>query len=602
MTSPRFAFERFLNVQSAYAPSFWHDGSQLAFISDITGLPQVFGINRSGAWPEQLTFGQERVGTVACSFVRPELVFGMDAGGNERQQLLYLGDHGADVRPLTNQPDAIHTFGAFSPDGSQIAFSANRRHPAHFDVFIQSIPDGAPTSVLEAEGMHSVADWSPDGRELLIVRTFSHFHRELFRLDLQTGELIRLTPESSAADFEYPRWHPDGERIVCLTDHDREFLTPATIDSQTGRIDDLIDTDWDAEYLALSPKGDRLAYALNIEGYSELWVFDLDTGTQTQIDGIPAGIVGARPDPAPLTFSPDGHRLAFTVCGAQHNPDVWTVDLNSRTPTRMTRSARAGIPQGELVEPDLIHYPTFDERHIPAFYYRPKREDEKLPVVVYVHGGPESQFRPDFNPVVQYLAHRSYGVLATNVRGSTGYGKSFSHLDDVEKRMDSVADLQYAVEWLRSSGGADPERIAVMGGSYGGFMVLAAITTYPELWAAAVDIVGIANFVTFLENTGPWRRHLREAEYGSLEHDRELLEKISPIHNVDRITAPLLVIHGANDPRVPVGEAEQIVERLQARDHPVEYLRYEDEGHGLVKLSNKLDAYPRVAAFLERHL
>ncbi len=597
-----FSFDRFLNVQSAYAPSFSHDGVHLLFIADITGLPQVFQIDRPGAWPEQLTFGQERVSTVKSSPVRPELVFGMDAGGDERQQLFYLSDDGADVRPLTDQPAAIHTFGTFSPDGTQIAYTANRRHAAHFDVFIQSIPDGEPTPVLEAEGMRSVTDWSPDGRKLLIGKAHSLLHQELFVLELDTGEATRVTPESAAARFADARWLMDGERIVCLTDHEREYLAPATIHVQTGQIELLADTDWDAEHLALSPRGDRIAYALNVDGYAELWVLDLGTGARSQMEGMPSGIIGARPDAAPLTFSPDGSRLAFTFCGARHNPDVWTVDLNEAKPERVTRSARAGIPPSELVEPELIHYPTFDDRQIPAFYYRPHAVDGKLPVVVYVHGGPESQFRPDFNPVVQYFTHRGYGVLATNVRGSTGYGTSFSHLDDVEHRMDAVADLQYAVHWLTDAGGADPDRIAVMGGSYGGFMVLAALTTYPHLWAAGVDIVGIANFVTFLENTGPWRRHLREAEYGSLERDRELLTAISPIHKVDRITAPVMVIHGANDPRVPVSEAEQIVERLRARNHPVAYLRYEDEGHGLVKLANKLDAYPRIADFLARHL
>jgi dipeptidyl aminopeptidase/acylaminoacyl peptidase len=221
---------------------------------------------------------------------------------------------------------------------------------------------------------------------------------------------------------------------------------------------------------------------------------------------------------------------------------------------------------------------------------------------VFVHGGPEGQYRPTFQPIVQYLVLAGFAVLATNVRGSSGYGKTYLHLDDVGKRMDSVADLAHAVHWLRDSGRADPHRIAVYGGSYGGFMVLAALTTYPELWAAGVDLVGISNFVTFLENTGPWRRHLREAEYGSLENDREFLEEISPINKVDRIRAPLLVIHGANDPRVPIGETEQMVARLRALGRTVEFLRLEDEGHQIAKLHNKLVAYPMAADFLRRHL
>jgi dipeptidyl aminopeptidase/acylaminoacyl peptidase len=219
-----------------------------------------------------------------------------------------------------------------------------------------------------------------------------------------------------------------------------------------------------------------------------------------------------------------------------------------------------------------------------------------------VHGGPEGQSRPTFQPLIQHLASAGFAVLAPNVRGSSGYGRAYLHLDDVRLRQDSVADLAHAAHWLRDSRRADPERIAVYGGSYGGFMVLAALTSYPELWAAGVNLVGIANFVTFLENTGPWRRHLREAEYGSLEHDRDFLTEISPVNHVEKIRAPLLVIHGANDPRVPIGEAEQMVARLKALGRTVEFLRLEDEGHQIAKLANKLVAYPLAVDFLRRHL
>jgi dipeptidyl aminopeptidase/acylaminoacyl peptidase len=337
------------------------------------------------------------------------------------------------------------------------------------------------------------------------------------------------------------------------------------------------------------------------DGYSRLQLFDVASGWEARRElpapALPPGII------LEARWSQDGAQLALTHSAANDTADVWVWDVAERVLWRATRSSLGGIPRASFIEPSLVRYPTFDGREIPAFLYLPRdRQPRGLPVVINVHGGPEGQVRPSFDPMIQYLVAQGYAVLAPNVRGSTGYGYEYQSLDDVRLRMNSVADLQYAVFWLRESGIADPKRIAVMGGSYGGFMVLSAITTYPDLWAAAVDIVGVANFVTFLENTGPWRRKMRESEYGSLEHDREFLEQISPIHYVDRITAPLLVVHGANDPRVPIGEAEQIVAALRSRSVPVEYMRFEDEGHGLVKRANKLVAYPAIARFLDKYL
>jgi dipeptidyl aminopeptidase/acylaminoacyl peptidase len=327
-----------------------------------------------------------------------------------------------------------------------------------------------------------------------------------------------------------------------------------------------------------------------VDGYSDVLLFN-GGGRRMPDPRIPEGIVGG------FEFSPDSGRLAFTLTAPERNPDVWVVDLPDGDARRLTRSSTAGIPPRSFRGPRVVRYTSFDDRRIPALFYEP--ETESAPVIVNVHGGPESQARPAFAPVTQYLLGRGYAVFFPNVRGSTGYGKAYTHLDDVGLRMDSVEDLAYAAYWLRERGHG---RIAVMGGSYGGFMVLAALTGYPELWSAGVDIVGIANLVTFLENTGSYRRSLREPEYGSLENDRDLLESISPIHKAGDITAPLMVIHGKNDPRVPVGEAEQIVDSVRSNGGTVEYLLYEDEGHGLAKLKNRLDAYPKITAFLDRHL
>ncbi|HSK74299.1 MAG TPA: S9 family peptidase, partial [Pyrinomonadaceae bacterium] len=308
-----------------------------------------------------------------------------------------------------------------------------------------------------------------------------------------------------------------------------------------------------------------------------------------------------------------------TFASAKYNTDIWVYDLRTRQLTQITKSDRAGIPQSSFVEPQLIKYKTFDGREIPAWFYRPQvsfvtrngtlpplsgkmNVNKNLPVIISVHGGPEGQERPGFSPLYQYYLSRGYAILATNVRGSTGYGKTYSHLDDVEKREDSVKDLAAAVDWLKTSGGADPKRIAVMGGSYGGYMTMAAITLYPDLFAAAVNTVGIVNWETFLKNTSGYRRRQREVEYGMLDKDIDFLRRISPIAKVDRIKTPLMVIHGKNDPRVPYTEAEQLVEALRKRNVAVEYVLFEDEGHGVSKLKNRLVVYPKVADFLDKYM
>ncbi len=403
------------------------------------------------------------------------------------------------------------------------------------------------------------------------------------------------------AQHSFPSWSADGSGLYLVSNRGRQFSSLAWLDLATTEMSYLRDDVWDVQVLALSDDGRHMALVLNEDGYGKLELFDVSQGWDERrvlpVPALPKGVI------VEVGWSPDGERLAITYMSATSTADIFIWDTRDERLWQATSSAMGGIPREAFVEPALVRYPTFDGRVIPAFLYLPKDGSaQDLPVLIIVHGGPEGQARPLFDPVAQYMVARGYAVLLPNVRGSTGYGYGYQSLDDVRLRMDSVADLQHAALWLQNSGIADPQRIAVMGGSYGGFMVLSAITTYPHLWAAAVDIVGIANFVTFLENTGPWRRKMREPEYGSLENDREFLESISPINHVESITAPLFVIHGANDPRVPVGEAEQIVAALRKRSVPVEYMRFEDEGHGLVKRANRLVAYPAVARFLDHYI
>jgi len=589
---PTFNFSRFLNIRMASGATLSPAGDEIAFLYDVTGVPQVWKVFADGGWPEQLTFFPERVSALEWSPSGGHIFFGMDAGGNERQGLYALSPDGAECLPLETDPDVIHYWGAWSPDGAQIAYTSNARDRSYFDVYTRPL-DGESKRVLQQDGTNTVEAWSPDGRRLLVSRATTNLDNDLYLLDLESGDARLLTEHRDEALYLSPNFVGEDE-LILLANADSDFLAPARLDLRTGSLARLEEPGWDVEYLAASPDGRVVAYAVNEDGYSRITVY-VD-GDNVQTSGLPSGVVSG------LQLSAEGSVLAIDLNTPTTGANVWTMDPATGEAVQVTRASLAGIAPEALVEPELVRYASFDGLEVPAFLYKPVGVEPPYPVVVHVHGGPESQAVPNLHPTIQYLVHRGFGVLATNVRGSTGYGKAYTHLDDVRKRMDSVADLEAAVRWLRDSGQGDPGRIAVMGGSYGGFMTLAAITTYPDLWAAAVNTVGIANFVTFLENTGPWRRRLRESEYGSLEQDRDFLEEISPINHVERIAAPMLVIHGANDPRVPIGEAEQIVERLQGLGREVEYLRYEDEGHGLVKLNNRIHAAEATAAFLDNHI
>ncbi len=606
---------RYLNVRQAYAPTISGDGQRLAFLTDITGMPQVWQIPLTGEpgailWPEQLTFETDRV--MLAQFSPAEdgrLLYTRDTGGNEKQQLFLLSEDGSpDVNLTQGFEEVTHSFGAWAKDGSAVYFAANRRNRALFDFYRQPL-DGEAVLVWQNDtpGYLANVDIAPDGQHAIVVRTSSSFSHTLLEIDLANGTARQLLASEEPARFTAAYYAADGCALYLITDLDANFLYIARFDLDTDRKERLIAPAWDCDALALSPDGRSLAYTINVEGAHHLYLFDLATGATRAAPGIAErkGVVRG----AQLVFSPDGGRLAFAFSTATRAADIYVWDLAEDIVYPVTRSSHGGLPTESFVAPELIRYPTFDtladgtRRTIPAWFFKPQdKGDKPVPAVVVVHGGPEGQFQPIFTFFVQYLVNNGYAVLAPNVRGSTGYGKAYSHLDDVEKRMDSVADLAHAARWLKAQPGIDGERIVVYGGSYGGFMVLAALTAYPELWAAGVDIVGISNFVTFLENTSAYRRAHREAEYGSLARDREFLESIAPIRHVDNIVAPLFVVHGANDPRVPLSEAQQLVVALQARNVPVEFLVFDDEGHGVVKLKNKLVMYPAIVEFLDKYL
>jgi acetyl esterase/lipase len=582
--------DRYLNIRSAGGGRSTADGETVVFVTNITGVPQAWSVPRGGGWPRQMTFADERVGGVAPSPVDPGLVvFSRDDGGNERMQLHAVDPGGFGERDLVVDPGVIHRFGDFGPDGAWFAFCDNRRNGIDFDLYRRSL-GGAERPVAELPGWNVVAEVSPDGTAALVGHFSSNVDASVWLVDLETGEVGDLTPHDGPV-FNVPAGFGEDGSVFVISDRDGEFRRAYRI--RDGIWEPFGPEDADVDDLEL---GDgAVALAWNDGGRTRIgWVDPATLRMGPEIE-LPPGIAGG------LDISSGSGEMTFSFSGAAHPGDVWRVPVGETRPLRVTESSTAGIDPATFVEPSVVEVPSFDGFAVPMWVYRPAG-DEAPPVIVSVHGGPEAQERPQFNPLYQYFVAAGFAVVAPNVRGSSGYGKTSMALDDRHRRMDSVEDLNAVGRWIRRSGAFAESRPAVMGGSYGGFMVLAALATAPEVWGAGIDIVGIANFVTFLRKTGAYRRALREAEYGSLEEDLEFLQSISPVSMIDRITAPLLVIHGANDPRVPLGEATQIAQRLEELGRSAELLVFDDEGHGLVKLANRRVAYRRVVDFLAEHL
>ena len=628
--SNAYPITRYLSVAKAYRPSFSADGQRLAFLSDITGIPQIWEVLTavSGGhplWPEQRTFENNRIALVQYAPRGDRLLYARDFGGNENMQLFILAADNTVTHLTAGYEDAMHIFGSWSEDGTCILFAANRRHPALFDLYVQTLGDTPSDARLvwqnDTPGYLRNAAFSPDGERVIFTRVHSSFNHALFEIDYKrsdhTGAARHLLADHTGTRYPNVAYGDDGHNLWLNTDLGSDFLTLGTLDLSTDTYTPGIAPAWDCSNMTLAPDRQAFAYTVNVNGADELHYRDLRTGNdhRANLGAIPGVIVGHP------TFAPTGDTLAYAFTSATHTHNILLWNLKTNSVHLVTQSSHGGLPTSIFQPPTLIHYPTFDKdadgqtRTIPAWYYAANGEwrmangatpqseifDQK-PAIIMVHGGPEGQFRPNFNAIIQYFLQRGYAVLAPNVRGSVGYGKAYSYLDDVEKRMDSVADLAHAATWLREQPGIDADRIVVYGGSYGGFMVLSAMTEYPDLWAAGVDIVGVSNFVTFLENTSDYRRAHREAEYGSLAHNRDFLTRISPANHLEQLRAPLVVIHGANDPRVPLSEAEQVVAILKARAIPVEFIVFDDEGHGIVKRKNKLVAYPAIADFLDKHL
>jgi dipeptidyl aminopeptidase/acylaminoacyl peptidase len=560
-----------LEMRQAVPVSWSPDGTRLLVRSDLPGTQQLF------VWPgmEQLTSYDD---PVAGSFLPDgRVLVEVDEDGNERTQLHVVGEG-----PLVADPRYIHR----TPVAREnvLAYATNRRNEVDFDVVALDLETGEE-QVFELDGHNEVVAVSPDARWIAVDRTgASSGDNDLLLCDVTTGEVSLLTPHDDPAEYHAPVWTDAG--IAYATNEGRDTLAVVR-DGET-----LFESEWDVELVG-DDAGRVLLAIENADGYSRLHVIG---GEEVRLPG--RGVV-EHP-----VFSPDGSRLAFAFSSPVEPHDVYVYHREARRLERLTTSPR-DVEPASLVEPTLHRLESFDGESVPLFLFEPEGEGP-FPVVVTVHGGPEAQwlpwFSPSFAPFTQYLVSRGYAVAAPNVRGSAGYGKRYEHLDDVERRLDSVRDLASLHGWLAARPEIDGSRAVVYGRSYGGYMVLAALAFQPEIWAAGIEAVGISSLVTFLQNTSPYRRAAREREYGSLERDRAFLERASPTARIDAMRAPLFIQHGRNDPRVPVSESEHIAEVLRAKGVECELLIFEDEGHTVQRLPNRIEMFERAVAFLDRVL
>lgn len=588
----------FYEVSTSTNGVFMKDGSFL-FLSNRSGMNQVWQA-RAGEEPTQRTNLSDRVWSLHAAPNGEDAFLTMDHGGNEQEQIFLLKKGVSEPIELTRNPKARNQFGGVTPDGKTVIYASNARSAANFDICALDVETGESRIILEnSDSYNWPAALSPNGRYLLYNKLKGLSDNHLWMLDIETGEAKDTGTPGAYAAYTNPAFMHGRDAFFLCTDEDSEFKYLAYYDIATGKMTKQYAPDWDVETLSVSPDDRYLAMFVNEDGYSALKVFDLAREMFVNIPQPPKGVC----DYWCISWANEGHKLLFTLTSGTMPGNLWLLDMDAQSLTRVTSSEMAGIDPDELVDAELRHYTSFDGLTVPYWYYRaPGQQDGPRAVLIDIHGGPEGQERPMFAALTEYLVSQGISIVAPNVRGSVGYGKTYTHLDDVEKRLDSVRDIDSLVAHLVETGIADEKRIAVMGGSYGGFMTLSCVARYPKLWAAGVDVVGMTNLVTFLENTSEYRRAHRESEYGTLAHDRQTLYDVSPIAKVDDICAPLMVIHGTNDPRVPVSEAEMIVENVRSRGVDVQYLRYDDEGHGLAKRKNQLDCYPQVVAFLKKHL
>ncbi len=597
----KYSIEQFMKTVSIGGSSFSFDEKSVLFSSNQSGVFNAFVIPVEGGEPSQLTFSKDD-SIFALSFLPHDkrILYQSDRGGNEKGHI-YLRDEGGNVRDLTPDEKAKSVFYGISYDEKSFYFGSNKRDPKHMDVYDMDIETFSPRMIFKNEGAYSLGTVSRDRRYLAFSKTITRDNSDIYLYDTKSQEFKRLTPHEGDINFSPETFSPDSKSLYYLTNEGREFTYLKRYDLESGHSETILQADWDIEFASFSHSGKYMVIGINNDARTEIRIYDTSTNQPAHLPEPPQGQISS------VKISKSEKLMSFYVNGARSPNNLYIYDFGSQRYSRLTNTLNPEIDPEDLVEAQRVHYKSFDGLNIPAIVYKPHQADHsnKAPAMVWVHGGPGGQATIHYDPLFQYLVNHGYILIAVNNRGSSGYGKTFYRLDNHKHGQDDLADCVEAKKYLESTGYVDEKRIGIIGGSYGGYMVLAALTFRPEEFALGVDMFGVSNWLRTLKSFPSWWDPYKESLYreiGNPDTEEDYLRNISPLFHSSKIVRPLMVLQGKNDPRVLKAESDEIVEAARKRNVPVEYLVFDDEGHGFVKKENQIKSYRAILDFLGKYL
>ena len=583
-------------VGAALSPQFSPDGSEIAFITTLSGLPQLWRMPAAGGYPQAVTASDDPVSGAAWA---PDgrLAFGVSPGGGYNTQIFIATPDGLERRRITAGGQENNFSGDFSADG-RYWFRSNLRDAASTDAWIFDPTLGESALALEFDGLGGITDLRGD--QALVFRLVTRGNVNLWLDDLATGASTLLTPHEGPASVS-GKFSADGRAVYVAHNLDRDNTVFARIDidaaGRPSRPNTLAERDGvELDGFDLDTAREQALLRWNVAGRNELELFDLESGERRALPPPPGELATG------VDFAPDGHSAVLMISGSTSPWEIWRLDLASGEYRRLSFSPHVGVDLDAMVRPELRRFVAHDGLDLTGWLYLPPGFDAPGPVVLSFHGGPEGQERPAFRADYQALLDSGIAVFAPNIRGSDGFGKAFLQLDNHEKRFDANRDIRSAADWLVEAGIGAPGRLGIMGGSYGGYAVMVGVTEFPDTFAAGANLFGIVNFETFFEHSTPWMGAISTGEYGDPKTQRQLLRDLSPIHKLDQVKAPMLVMHGANDTNVPVVEAEQVVNTLEKQGLAVTYVLFADEGHGWRKEPNRVRSTVELVRFFRQHL